>query len=188
MPDPNRLIVITTLALGGTMLHAEPPPQAPKGFSWTNCTPMKGRFLKPDGWYFLEEVKGGTIACYITKEKINPPAGFQTGVSINLIKEVQKKTSLSPSDYAKRYLAAIEGKYAIIKRVGSSRGPFTHFAAEFISTDGTNEPIRMWHILIANDRTGSLHLAVAESPANAWAQNWPTLEVVVSMLGVDDEV
>jgi hypothetical protein len=180
------LFVVTALVCRGSF--AEAPPAAPDGFTWTTCKAMKGVFLLPNGWNFREEQNGDTSACFITKEKITASAGFDTGISINLVKDLPRKAKLKPSDYAQRYLAAVEGKYQAIKKVSSSKGPFEHYGIEFISTNGSNPPIHMWHILIANDRTGSLHMIVAESPNELWPQNWPVLETVVSMLGVDDTV
>jgi hypothetical protein len=39
-----------------------------------------------------------------------------------------------------------------------------------------------------SNKTGSVHLVTAESPNSLWTQNWPVLNVIVSMLGIDDEV
>lgn len=181
------LLLAATFLLAGH-LAAEPPPPAPEGFAWVSCKPMQGTFLKPRGWHVLEEEKGGTLACFITREKIVPPGGFDTGVTINLIKDVPAKTNLRPSDYAARYIQVLEQKYALLKKVGSTRGAFDHLAVEFISQDGGAAPIHMWHILVANNRTGSLHLVVAEAPASLWAEQGPTLETIVSTLGLDDAI
>ncbi|NWJ41261.1 MAG: hypothetical protein HXX12_09850 [Geothrix sp.] len=180
------LILVALLAPRAAIAEEQPP--APAGFSWVKAKPMKGVFLLPEGWHFLEEQKGDISACFITKEKITPPGGaFHTGVSINLIRGLPQKAKLLSSQYAQRYLQVVAAKYKPIKTVSRKLGPFDHFGIEFISTDPAAPPIHMWHILIANDRTGSVYMAVVESPEAEWAENWPILEKISAMMGVDDE-
>jgi hypothetical protein len=148
---------------------------------------MKGFFLLPKGWNFLEEQKEDTSACFISKEKISGSAGFKTGISINLLRNIPRKMSRKPSVFAQQFLLVIEKKYKPIKKSSDVKGPFTYFAMEYIKDDSSPQT-HVWNMLIANDKTGSVHLVTAESPNSLWTQNWPVLNVIVSMLGVDDEV
>ena len=182
----RSILLVATLAVP-CPAFAEEQPTAPAGFSWVKAKPMKGVFLLPNGWHFREEEQGDTSACFITKEKISSPSGvFTTGVSINLIRGLPRKAKMLPSQYAQRYLQVVETKYKALQKTRNKMGPFDHFGIEFISLDPSGPPIHMWHILIANDRTGSVYHAVLESPETQWEENWPALQKISTMLGVDD--
>jgi hypothetical protein len=181
------LILFFVTALFCQQSFAQDLPTAPDGFSWSSCTSMKGFFLLPKGWNFLEEQKGDTSACFISKEKINGSTGFKTGISINLLRNIPKKMNRQPSVFAQQFLLVIEKKYKAIKKASDVKGPFTYFIMEYIKDDSSPQT-HVWNMLISNDKTGSVHLVTAESPSNLWTQNWPVLNVIVSMLGVDDEV
>lgn len=186
----NRLLTTLLLlaAIVPTSAFGQTPPPAPDGYSWVQAKPMKGIFLLPKGWNFLEEKNGDTEACFITKEKISATQGFQTGVSINLLKDLPGKMKISPSKYAKFYVEMISQKYGSIRTIDDIVGPFTHCAVEFLSTDEKGKRIHMWHIIMGNDKTGSAYVISAESPETAWKENWPTIDKITGMLGVDDAI
>jgi hypothetical protein len=165
---------------------AQDLPTAPNGFSWANCPSMKGFFLLPKGWNLLEEQKEDTSACFLTKEKIQGNADFKTGISINLLREVPKKTSRKPSVFAQQFLLELGKEYKPIRKESYVKGPFNYFVFEYIKSDSAKTHI--WDVLISNDKTGSVHFVCAESPNSLWTQNWPVLNVILSMLGIDDEV
>jgi hypothetical protein len=181
------LILFLVTALFCQQSFAQNLPTAPDGFSWSNCPSMKGFFLLPKGWNFLEEQKEDTSACFISKEKINGNAGFKTGISINLLRKIPQKTSRKPSVFAQQFLLVIEKKYKPIKKLSDVKGPFTYLVMEYIKDDSSPQT-HVWNMLISNDKTGSVHLVTAESPSSLWTQNWPMLNMIVSMLGIDDEV
>ncbi len=188
MPRVFGLIPLTSVLIFTLPMHSQSMPPAPDGFSWVQAKAMKSFFLLPKGWNFLEELKGDTNACFITKEKITPNQGFMTGVSINLIKNVLSKTNLTPSQYAQKYIQVIESKNETIKKVSSKVGVLNHFAIECLCKDEDGKLLHMWHILVANEKTGSLFLVAAESPSGAWASNWPNLEKIISTLGLEDAI
>ena len=181
-----RPIVLLLAAIVPIIAFGQTAPPAPDGYSWVKAKPMKGVFLLPKGWNFLEEKNGDTEACFITKEKISGTQGFQTGVSINLIKDLPGKMKMSPSKHAKLYVEMISKKYGSIRTIDTVVGPFTHCAVEFLSTDESGKSIHMWHIIMGNDKTGSAYVISAESPEKVWKENWPTIDKITSMLGVDD--
>jgi hypothetical protein len=186
----NRLLmtVLLVVAIVPKAAFGQAPPPAPEGYSWVYAKPMKGIFLLPKGWNFLEEKKGDTEACFITKEKISGTQGFQTGVSINLLKDLPGKMKISPSKYAKLYVETTSKKYGSIRTIDRVVGPFTHCAVEFLSTDESGKSIHMWHIIMANDKTGSAYVISAESPERVWRENWPLIDKITQMLGVDDAI
>jgi len=182
---PRLHLLFGTLVLVSS-IFAQEPPKAPEGYTWVTAKPMKGTFLLPKGWNFLEEQQGDTAACFITKEKITSSTGFDTGVSINLLKNIPAKLKMSPSQYAQRLIDILGQKNETIKKVTNKVGPFEHQAIEFINRDTSGHSIHIWQIIIANDKTGSAYIVTAESPDKLWVQNWPALEKITSLLGVDD--
>jgi len=181
------LIFFLVIALIYPKSFAQNLPPAPDGFSWSNCQSMKGFFLLPKGWNFLEEQKGDTSACFISKEKISGSTGFKTGVSINLLRNISRKMNRKPSVFAQQFLLVLEEKYKPIKKLSDVKGPFTYFIMEYIKDD-SSPPTHVRNILISNDKTGSVHLVTAETPENLWTQNWSVLYEIINMLGIDDEV
>ena len=58
---------------------------------------------------------------------------------------------------------------------------------ECVSRAGDKPKVHLYNLLIANERTGSMFMIIAEAPETEWAANWPKLKPILSMLGIDDE-
>src|SRR5215471_19269896 len=96
-----RKYVLTLILTTIVSLGAEAPlPPAPSGFSWQRLDTIKCAVLKPDGWFFKQTRKGQTDGFFITKEDIDKAGVFQTGLTLNCIRDVPKKTGKTPSEYA----------------------------------------------------------------------------------------
>ncbi len=165
-------------------------PPAPAGYSWQECTAMKASFLKPDGWFFKEEKKGDTTACFITKEEIIGEKGeFQTGLSVNAITHLSQKSKLKPTEYAKEFLSLKTDK--IIKSsellpwaVGQIKG---YHLLKKIHYPGYPEAINMHMIVLGNDETDVLYIIFFESPVSEWDKNIPVGKTMTETFGLDDE-
>src|SRR5690242_13134314 len=99
-------------------------PPAPSGCAWQRLPEIKGALLKPDGWFFKEIHKGQTDAFFITKENIEKSGTFRTGLTLNCVRNIPKKSGRLPSAYAASIADAAAAKHQIIERSTSQQGPF----------------------------------------------------------------
>jgi hypothetical protein len=75
-------------------LSATDRPPLPAGFSWQEIPAIHAVFLKPDGWFFHEEVDNGTFAYFISKEDISRGGQLQTGLTINVMPRLKQGPAL----------------------------------------------------------------------------------------------
>jgi tetratricopeptide (TPR) repeat protein len=166
-------------------------PAAPNGYSWERARGARGTFLRPKGWHFKSVEKDGTLAYFITKEAIPPDAKpgtvqFETGISINVLRQVPQTTGQRPSEYARGYLEEVRKspQNEIVSTFQPRAGPLAGFGIEFREKAG-DRPLRMRHVLFANDSTCTLYLVIVETPAATWDKQWPIAEKVFKQLGFD---
>src|SRR6266850_7673678 len=107
----SLIILLLAFAFGLRAENSLPPP--PSGFSWQQFPPIKSALLKPDGWYFKQSKKGQTDAFFITKEDIDKAGAFKTGLTLNCIRDVLKKSGKSPSVYAASLADAAAAKHQL---------------------------------------------------------------------------
>jgi len=156
----------------------------PDGFSWADTGPQESDFLKPDDWFLkIEEVKG-IYAVFITKEKIENGKEFQTGFSLNVIKNIKKKTNVAPSLYAQAFVEQATKDKVITKSPWAvNAGPFKGFGVQVKDSVKT-----MHYMLIANDKTNTLFIAFFESPPNEWNEAWKIGQVIFNNMKLDDQI
>ena len=96
-------------------------PPAPSGFTWHTAKNGVGTFLKPDGWYVLEETKGNTNAIFISRENIKKHGKFIIGFSVNRITSYSSDSSIKASEYAKVFIQQNNqeagSNYKLLKRI-----------------------------------------------------------------------
>src|SRR5689334_9576423 len=107
-------------------------PAPPPGFTWQEIPELKAALLKPNGWFYLREEAKGTLAYFITKEKIEKNGQFQTGLTVNVF-------------HLKKDSAVERGKNMIQQLANShqakgwerSVGPFREFGCLAKDTDAS---------------------------------------------------
>jgi hypothetical protein len=155
-------------------------PVPPQGFSWQEIPELKAAFLKPEGWYFKQEEQKGTLAYFITKENIDKAGGFQTGLTVNVFRNLMQ--------------SAVDQAQAIIDRTAANKhgekwtkeaGPFKEFGCRTKDTDASGT-IVMERLAVANPKTNTLYLFIFESPESEWNVSWKMGERIMDMLALDD--
>jgi tetratricopeptide (TPR) repeat protein len=166
-------------------------PAVPEGYSWERARAARAVFLRPKGWHFKSAEKQDTLAYFITKELIPPDAKlgtvqFETGISINVLRQVPQSTGRRPSEYARSYIEEVRKspKHETVRTFQPRGGPLAGFGIEIREKAG-DRPLRMHHVLFANDSTGTLYLVIFETPAASWDKEWPIAEKVLKQLGFD---
>jgi hypothetical protein len=162
-----------------------PPP--PKGYTWQKCPDIKGAFLRPNGWHFKKHKQGDTLGYFITKENIKETGEFLTGMTVNVIPNIPKKKSMSPYKFAESYRDAARTAVKFSKEWDKDMGPFRSlgFVVDKQHEDGQ---FRVHHLLIANEKTGTLYLVLFEAPVAEWDAAWKIAEPMLQFLYIDDTI
>ena len=177
----NKIIFTLILIFSFNPSFAEP--KIPNGYAWSGTGPGETDFLKPDGWFLKIEKNKGTYAIFITKEDIAKVSQFQTGFSVNVIKNITKKTGVSASNYALAFISKIVEKKQTIKNPWSiNNGPFKGYATQ------VKDNVKIMHyMLIGNDTTDTLFLMIFEAPPSEWENAWSVGKNILNYMKLDDQ-
>src|SRR5262249_49446073 len=96
-----RISLAMPLLFAALPLSASNLPDPPEGFSWKRIEEVRATFLLPKGWYFKSEESGGTRAYFLTPEKVKNGAPFDTGLTINVTKNLKDKDAVA---YARAFI------------------------------------------------------------------------------------
>lgn len=141
----------------------------PSGYSWFSPRDAGAAVLKPDGWFTKAESKEDTHSLFISKEDIAAAGEFQTGLSLNLIHDVKRKTGLPPSKYAYAFLSkALEGN----EELTSFGGPSNGMMSFGLRLKNSRLDRIIHYYLVANDAGDTLHILMFEAPIAEWESAW----------------
>jgi hypothetical protein len=177
-------LLLVALLTPGPLAAQTTLPAAPKGYSWQPCTEISADLLRPDKWFFKHELSKGMHCYFITKESIENGGNFQTGLSLNVITDLTHRARAVPSEYARRYIKAAAARMTEEKRWEEESGELKTLHLLAVEKDA-KDPLRMHFTLVANDKTGTLHLFWYESPARLWETNGPLGETILKNLRVN---
>lgn len=189
-----RLFAVWMLVTSTALAEAPKLPEPPKGFTWQWCDDVSVGLLRPTGWHFKEHKKNETRAYFITEERIeidstkenaNDKAdkyGFDTGLTLNVIPNVGKKTGGRASDYAIKFVRGATRDRRTVLMVIPPRdiGPaMTHGCR--IKKDGAI----VHYFLIADDAQDKLYVFMFESLEKHWPEAWMTGEAILKKFYID---
>jgi hypothetical protein len=148
-------------------------PQAPLGYSWQECPSMQSYFLKPDNWYFLEELKQNYTACYISKEDINNNDLFQTGFTVFMYDNITTEVGgLRASEYAKGIIDSMQKDYNGFEITTIDNGDGIIAYGVYINSDFDGTKVSQYTVAMANDAGDKVYLITYESPTSQWKTSW----------------
>jgi len=182
------LIAILILAFVVSARADDSLPTAPSGYSWQRLVAIKSALLKPDGWFFEQVKKGQTDGYFIAMEDIDQSEAFQTGLTLNCIRDVPKKSGQAPSDYAASLADAAAKKYQLLDRSTSQQGSFRAVRFRYVDAPSGKESITVYQLMIANDKTGTLFLVIFEAPTITWSEAWKSGDIILKKMLLDDEI
>jgi len=161
--------------------------EAPPGFTWKACEKLQEFwFLVPDGWFFKEEEREGTVAVFITKEPIEREGWYRTGFSVNAIQQSAAKTGVAPSSYAQLFmekLAVTAEKTWGFRRLGYE--PYLKGYGTFSKATAPFGPLIQYTIALGNDTTGTFYLMIFESPEQSWEEEFKRGSEIIEQMGLD---
>lgn len=182
-----RVALLSILLSAGIALAAVDPPEAPPGFSWRRLVKIKAAFLVPDGWHFMRGEQENTTAFFITRENIEEVGSFDTGLSINVIRD---RPDLDAVAYARSYIVAVlESNEVIGEPFANEVGRLKGFGAQVkVAGDEERPDIVMHYLAIGNSETNTLYILFFESPEPRWEEDWKTGQTMLRFFLLDDEV
>ncbi|GAB3581471.1 hypothetical protein [Hymenobacter daeguensis] len=162
----------------------------PIGFHWQPLPEVKAALLLPYTWNYKAETSRDAQAYFLTREKIMPGKLFQTGLSLNVVRQMTAKSRQSAGAYAQAF-SARTGHGAgqqVLGQETKTQGALRLFGVRYRTTSGAAGPkiIQQW--AIANTTTDTFYLLIFESPEKDWPQAWKLGEEMIKQLRLDANV
>jgi len=183
--NPSKVIVL--LILFPLSLVAQELPKQ-NGFTWWKISELKAAILVPKGWHTKTTTKNSTLGFFVTQHEIagaNP--SYDTGLSLNVIRNFQESKGKDPLDWAKQYRTIAASKGQVIKSWDKNMGSFNSIGLRVkVSKDGHS--LIMHHLFIINPETGTLYFYLFEAPSDNWDEAWGKGEKIMKLLMIDDEI
>jgi hypothetical protein len=149
-----------------------PPADAPSGFAWYVFEAGDSACLRPLEWFVKTEVKGDTAALFVSKQDIDKEGKFDTGLTLNVLRGIQKKTGRAPSQYARTYLDELLAKHEDAKRFENPpQDGMPGIGAAYVDSSAS-PPVVIYTFLLADDARDTLRLFILEAPQEDWAAVW----------------
>jgi hypothetical protein len=194
MPNSLIRVVMSLAVIGAASLSSTPAiaayelefPEAPAGFEWMKIEEIKAAFLVPDGWYFKAEERDGTLGYFITKENIDEVGRFDTGLSINVIRQLKDRDAV---DFAREFSAAVAAQNELIRDWTTDVGAFKGFGClTKNAVEGEDAFITMHTLAIGNEKTNTLYIIFFESLEEEWDQAWKVGKQMLRLFMIDDDI
>lgn len=131
---PRILLLLTLLTIPfalGTEL-----PNPPSGYTWKQILDEQSALLVPAGWHFKSQHGKNTDGFFVSKENIDTEGKFETGLSLNVIRQVERSTGLAPQPVlASHYRADAKEQKGAARRFPQRRPlPSVHPEAPRLAT------------------------------------------------------
>lgn len=186
----KHILIISFAFLSVSSFAASKLPPAPDGYEWVRCGDNKMGLLKPKGWYHRNKKKGDTETHAVSIEDSRKNGIFETGLTLNIVKHVDRKTKAPASVYAEKFInkACEESTVLLNKFSKPPMGPFKSYGCRVRSQKDGDVAIVIHFFVLANDKKGTLFLYQFEAPESSWDEAWKTGEVLMQKIWVDDEI
>lgn len=164
--------------------------KAPSGFTWKHFPEIKAAFLMPNGWYFKQDSGDGKNAYFITLEDIDKQGAFLTGLSVNTVPNISKRTG----QWAKKYAWSLHQQIkkdtgvTIQEEWENPLPPFIVYGMRCEKKVNHSTTIVMHQLVIANEKTDRLYIVLFESPKNFWDAAWRIGDVMMTQFVLDESV
>jgi len=186
---PLLFIALLTLSSLSLTTYAELP-APPEGYTWHKLDIIKASLLVPDGWHVKHQGTGDKNLWAISKEDIDKNGSFETGLTFISTQNVSTKPQgkVPPSKFAAAMLKEMKKKCPLERESSGLQGPFYTVRYQYIDAPKGKTAIRIYNLLMANDKTGTLYQVVYEAPLNEWDDAWRIGEPILKKILIDDEI
>ena len=158
----KSIITLITLLAISISSYGLDKPDAPKGWKWNDMTEIKGACLSPTNWYFNSFKQPDGLVYTVSPDKTKLGNGVDIGLTINVIKEVEKKSNVPAEKYAIHYLVNYVPKEDFISvKEPKTFGKFRITSAELIRK---KDDMRIYLTTYANTETDTLFVITFGTP------------------------
>ena len=137
------------------------------------------------------DYKEDTIAYRICKDEVDLNTPCKTGLTINVIQEVSKKTNVNALVYGAHYIQEyIKGATKVIVERNDTYEPFVRFICEVtkpIEIEGSENEYRVRVYAIANPKTDTLFILTFGSLKSEWSEAWKICPIMFNPIILDDD-
>jgi len=179
-----RLSVILASLILVAPVYAMNLPAAPSGFSWREVPEIKAAFLVPSGWQFKRHTQGSTLALFVTPEGFDKDGRFNTGLTINVMRNAKPGNAV---EYADTFIARLAANKQTSEVWARQFGHLKAYGCRFNTRTDRDTSI-VHTLMVANPKTGTLYLFVFEAPTASWSNAWAKGQKIMEFLAVDDEI
>jgi len=170
----KKILILLSIVLCSLQAGAELKlPPAPEGYQWIKILNGKSALLQPNGWFLKDAHPKDTDAYFVTKEDIDKLGKFSTGLSLNVLYKIDKKTGRPPSEYAQSMVKNMSatGTREVVWSSTDKAGPFVRVMCQVRDKHPEGNSF-IHYLFVANDQTGTLWWYFFESPEKEWDDAW----------------
>ncbi len=179
----NFFRFLSAFVFVASTMHAADLPSPPSGFAWQQIPEVRSALLRPQGWYFKEEEKGGILGYFVTQQDIDKAGHFETGLTVNVFPRLGEGLAVERGKGVIDRVAGAHGEKAWSQQVGQLQ----EFGCEVRDTDASGTVV-MHALAVANTKTDTLYLLIFESPAAEWDASWRIGKEMIDAVKFDDGV
>lgn len=175
-----RLLSLSLLLFSSVAAFAQ---KAPKGFTWRHFPEIGVSVQVPNGWHSRVVSEKGTKALQITKEKVTSK-GFETGLTINLIKRGSEKEVSAAIIGTGDYMAKLHDSFSKIieSRITQEKGVPT-MILEGLRTLPNEKSRGLYHtrtVVRIFKPAGRIYTVIFGSPADQWDEEYKIGKVMLN--------
>ncbi|MBD5781897.1 hypothetical protein IEN85_20520 [Pelagicoccus sp. NFK12] len=183
---PRILLILAFLAI--PIAQGIELPNPPDGYRWKQILDEQSALLVPIGWHFKSQHGKNTDGFFVSKENIEAEGKFDTGLSLNVIKQVKQSTGLAPSKYSLAMIEQMQKSKKVLLADSRNAGAFKAFTLRFLDSQPNVPDVVVHNLFIANDETGTLWYYIFEAPQSEWESAWQTGDTLLSHLLLETEI
>ncbi|MCK5707169.1 MAG: hypothetical protein KAI43_05900 [Candidatus Aureabacteria bacterium] len=184
-------ILVMFLVVASPATFANGSISIPDGFCWQKLGKIKSKVLKPRKWHCKKSVKEGNIIYSITKERRNFRGKFLTGLTINTVRNVTKKTKINAELFAAYYIFDyMEESENVLDKWERDDGVFVRYGCEVrkkISKAHPDITFRIRVSAIANTKTDTMYVVIFGCPEEEWQSVSNIEKVMVNPLVLSEK-
>jgi len=155
---------------------------SPDGYEWTFCSNIQLRLLKPKSWYKTEETAGSTEACFITKESFEGNGQFITGLSINMVKDVELTTGLAPLEYVFNFITQLNKIYSGNGVIPIKNGEDFEGYSTLVTINKGSDSINSIYRALASRDSDNIYIYWYEGPEDEWDDSSLTGDMILDSI------
>ncbi len=160
---------------------------APAGFLWQALPQRKAAALLPVGWYYQAAGVPDSPTYYLTQEPVGESGGFQTGLSLQVVRKTTARTRHPAPEYAELLMlrTGFGRGQQVLEKAASVEGAWHKWTVRYRDAPPDAEPRIVYQMALANAKTDTLYLLTFESPEKDWPDAWALGETMVRELVLD---